>query len=231
MTRVGFAHNTAGGSAGTSSCSVSYSATGGNTLLVAVCCAGGSATLSDGVNTYAQDNFQPTVGGGHALVFRASQITGGALTITATKTGIAENFAVFVVEYSGLDPSPTDGTNSNSGNDQAVSSGAFNTTNGADLIFSMATNPSQVFTAAGGATIIDSAAQAGGVVAAVKGCVAERFVTVSGSYGGTFTIPSSAEWGCIAVAYKAAVEIADPIKYQLGLLGIATADLGSIQPN
>ncbi len=201
--RVGFASNSAGGAFGANSCSVSYSATTGNTLLLGVSTAGGTdTTVSDGVNTWTRDKTQTITGGGRISIYRATNITGGALTITASITSGSMNFALMVVEYSGLDPTPLDGSAAAANNTNSISSGTIATTNANDLIFSAAENNTQTITAGSGTTEVTNRGQGGLFVDTTIGIVGEQIVSATGSYSGDYTIPTSAQWGCIAVAYK-----------------------------
>ena len=121
--------------------SVNITATTGNTLAVQVTYQDSitGATCADGTNTYTQLD-RPTGVGFSQQTLYAKNITGGALTVTATTPSAAFR-RIQVLEYSGLDAvSPLDGHVGNSsatfgtGTDACTSTNANTTVNGDTIV-------------------------------------------------------------------------------------------------
>jgi len=117
--------------AGTGSASVSYSATLGNTLLVAAITqtVGSSLTLSDTENTYSFLGATIVEGGFYLNLWEAHVTTGGSLTISLPG---GPTYGMYVPEYSGLATSAYISSSFQSGAQVGPSLGANTITTGSN---------------------------------------------------------------------------------------------------
>ena len=85
----------------------------------------------------------------HAIVYYASDISGGPCTVTATLDSMADSLELYVHEYAGIDAvDPLDGAAANIGGDTAMSSGSARLSHSGDLVFAFAVD-GQVMVGAG----------------------------------------------------------------------------------
>jgi len=75
----------------------------------------------------------------HAIIYYASDISGGPCTVTATLDGMADSLELYVHEYAGIDTAdPLDGAAANIGGDTTMSSGSAQLSRSGDLVFAFA---------------------------------------------------------------------------------------------
>jgi fibronectin type 3 domain-containing protein len=160
------------------------------------------AVSDSGGNTYiaAAPATRWTGGSWSAQVFYASNVVGGANTVTATFSPAVDSFGIlYIHEYSGIDTiNPLDVTRSATGSARSVSSGAVTTTNANDLLFSAAASQSTMQTAGSGYTIRSRG---------LDNMTADRSVTATGQYTSTGT-QNGNSWVIQLVALRVAGGVA-----------------------
>jgi chitodextrinase len=158
----------------------------------------GSVTLTDSRGDAFVSVSSPTAWGSgyRAQVFYATNIAGGATTVTATfQTSVTAFGILYVHEYAGISPvNPVDATAAASGSSSSLNSGNVTTTGANDLLF--------------GAGVSDSSVTAAGTGFAVRnmsyGNITEDKVGSSaGSYSAGAT-HSGSKWAMQVVAFRAA---------------------------
>jgi hypothetical protein len=161
-----------------------------------------TVTVKDSAgNTYTDAVSQSQATDGHQIhVFYAKNVVGGANTVTATFSASNGHPWVAIYEYSGLSAtSPLDVTAKAQGSGTAVSTGAGAATSSAnELLFAGAGLPSSYSgTASAGAGYTLQLQNTSTSRAANEADI----VTATGSYSGTFTISSSAQWSAVLATF------------------------------
>jgi hypothetical protein len=183
------------------SVSVAFNAptTPGNTIVAYVIWSNtASATLTDSRGDAFVSVSPPTAWGGssNAQIFYASNIAGGANTVTVSfRNAVSSYGVIYVHEYAGISPSnPVDVTVAASGSGPSLNSGSATTTTANDLIFGAGVS-SNVVTAAGSGFISRDVAY---------GNITEDETAGSaGVYAATATHNGSS-WGMQLVAFRPA---------------------------
>lgn len=134
--------------------------------------------------------------GSSAQVFYASNIAGGANTVTATfRTSVTSYGIIYAHEYAGISAvNPVDGASSASGSSGSMNSGSLTTTSPNDLIFGAGVSDNTVTSAGAGFIARDFA---------YGNITEDRPATSIGSYAATAT-HNGKMWGMQAVAFRAA---------------------------
>ncbi len=171
----------------------------GNTLVVYLIWNNtGSATVTDSQgNTFTPVSAAVSWGSGYlAQVFYASNIVGGADSVTATfRTAVSSFGVLYVHEYSGISAvNPVDVSTSASGSSSTLNSGAILTTSANDLIFGAGVSDNFVTAAGSGFVARDLA---------FGNITEDRVAGTVGSYSATATHSGSA-WGMQLVAFRSA---------------------------
>jgi hypothetical protein len=177
----------------------------GNLILAFVRMSGTSQTVTvtdSRGNAYTEAVGQTQTNDGHqSHLFYAKNITGGADTVTATFSGTNNHPWLAIYEYSGLSTTvPLDRTSTAQGSGTAVSSGSTSVTSTAsELVFAGVGLP---------ASYSGTATAGGGFVLGQRntstspGATESALVTATGSYAGTFTLSSSANWSALVATFK-----------------------------
>ncbi len=171
----------------------------GNTIVVYVVWdnSGTAAVTDTAGDTFTSASTPVSWGAGyHAQIFYASNITGGADTITAAfQTAVTSFGEIYAHEYSGISPtSPIDVMTSASGSSTALNSGSVTTTSTNDLIFGA------------GATLGTVTAAGSGFVSrdlSYGNITEDRTAVTVGSYSATAT-QKTQKWVMEMVAFRAA---------------------------
>ncbi len=173
------------------------STTLGNAIIVAASAGPAISSVTDTQNnTYAQ-----AVASGSNAIYYATNIKGGADTITAKFASSSGFSIIYIHEYSGVAAnSPLDQTSSQTGTGTAINSGAKTTTQASELIFGTASVDYSVSAAGTGFTKRQTA---GGNMSE------DMVVSATGSYAATFTQSASGGWTALMATF-AAVGTAPP---------------------
>jgi chitodextrinase len=171
----------------------------GNTIVVYVIWNNsGAAAVTDSAGDLFQSVSAPVSWGrGYcAQIFYATNIAGGASTVTATfQTPVTSFGVVYAHEYSGISATnPVDVTVSASGSSTSLNSGSATTTSANDLIFGAAVSDNAVTGAGSGFVSRDLA---------YGNITEDRNGAAIGSYAATAT-HNGQQWGIQMVAFRAA---------------------------
>lgn len=199
-------HKTQSGAA--TSISQSLTATNGNALLVT--CGGNAQAItgvSDGTNTYTKDA-SSTRGGATVAIYRATNIAGGALTVTCSGS-TSNQWNISVAEYAGLSSALVDASTTAVGgaSTSTTDAGTLTASTVGDLLFSVSvlntnTEPTSLTPSSG----YTSRAATG--TAGVDLGVADQITTGGGSYPTQLTfngVAADTAWAAAAVSYKVQV--------------------------
>ena len=163
-----------------------------------------TVTVSDSAaNTYAEAVGQSQSSDGHQIhIFYASNIAGRANTVTASFSGNNKHPWLAIYEYAGLSATnPLDKTAHAQGSGTVVSSGSTAATAAAsELVFAgagMKAGWSGQITAGNGYSLLQS--NVTGSAAATE----SQAVSAIGTYAGTFTLDSSANWSAVVATFIA----------------------------
>ena len=158
----------------------------------------GSVIVTDSLGDHFVSVSAPTIwsGGYSAQVFYATNILGGADTVTATFRNSVSSFGiVYAHEYAGISvANPVDVTVAASGSSSSLSSGIATTTSANDLIFGAGVSDNAVTAAGSGFTARDMA---------YGNITEDRTASSTGSYSATATHNGSS-WAMQMVAFRAA---------------------------
>lgn len=172
--------------------------TAGNTI-IAVVRIGDTASTTPTVtdsqgNSYTRDKVQTRSSVGSLSIHRASNIVGGACTLTVATGVAATTIKWLIIEYSGqfaTDTTPV----SAQGNDAAPASGNLTTATATTLLLTaIAVNDAGTEDAPAGYT---ERTQVSSYMSA-----ADQKVSSTGTYGATWALGGSNPWCCILAAYK-----------------------------
>ncbi len=181
--------------------------TAGNMIIAFVRISGTSqtVTLTDSLgNNYVKAASQQQTSDGHtSYLFYASNIKGGANTVTASFAASNKHPWLAVYEYSGL--SKLDKTSSAQGYGTSVSSGAMATTTSAtELMFAgvglPASSTAQI-TPASGCTMLQQNVYPNGTA---PGGNEHMAMSGTGSYAGGFTLSAAANWSAVVATFAGA---------------------------
>ena len=160
-------------------------------------------------------------------IYYASNIkaaAAGTNTVTVTFNTSTPFVDIRVLEYSGLDPvNPFDVGTSASGNGTAANSGTVTTTAAGELIFGAGMTQG-VYSAAG--TNFTNR-----IITAQDGDIAEdRFVTATGSYSATASLPGTANWLMQVATFRAAnnVDTTAPTVQSINRVGSTPTNAASV---
>ena len=174
------------------SASFTSSTTAGNTIVVAVSAAGPIVTsvVDSQGNTYVQ-----AATSGSDAIWYATNIEGGADTVTANFASSSGFSIIYVHEYYGLAKNPLDQVSSQTGTGTSVTSGAKTTTQANELIFGYASVGHCVVGGSAGFTVRQAA-----------GCnMSEDMIAVAtGTYSATFTQNTNSGWTGLMATFEAA---------------------------
>lgn len=186
---------------------VSYTATTGNTLVVACFSYGSIAshTITDGTNTYTTDKFQSfSASQERVSLAHSASITGGTRTITCTANATAPNgMTINVAEYPSGVTGTVDGTPSGSTSISTglVDTGGTTTSHANDLLISAVVgsgSPGQ-FLAFPPWTILKTLALTNLAASALL----EQVVTSTGTYSASITqMPQATRLTAVVIAYQ-----------------------------
>lgn len=186
---------------------ISITATTGNTLFI-VPARYGSQTItgiSDGVNTYTEDVNSPSSPAADTVgIWRAKNITGGALTITVTLSAAGAFTATYAMEFSGLtgDPDCTPGVGNGSSTTPASSACVTSTANAVVIAAWASGAGGNVTSTAGTGYAIPTNGKYTDGNAQVASAVEYQIVSSTGSFTGEFTSGTSNQWHALVAAYK-----------------------------
>ena len=141
------------------------------------------------------NTFTQAVANGSDAIFYATNINGGADTVTANFAASTGYSVIYIHEYAGLATSPLDQVSSQTGTGTAVTSGAKTTTQANELIFGYAAVDNRV---SGGGTGFTVRQTAGGNMSE------DMIVSSTGTYAATFTQNVSSGWTGMMATFKAA---------------------------
>jgi hypothetical protein len=179
--------------------------TAGNLILAFVRMSGTSQTVTvtdSAGNAYTEAVGQTQTTDGHQLhLFYAKNVAGRANTVTATFSGANNHPWLAIYEYSGLSTTvPLDRTSAAQGSGTAVSSGSTSVTSTAsELVFAGVGLPASYSgtTTAGGGFVLGQRN-----TSTSPGATESAVVTATGSYAGTFTLSSGANWSALVATFK-----------------------------
>jgi subtilisin family serine protease len=162
-----------------------------------------SVTDSAG-NAYADAVSQAQAAdGSQTHIFYATNIKGGANTVTATFSSTNNHPWLAIYEFSGLNATaPLDRVAASQGSSSTPSSGATaNTSSAAELVFAglgLPASSSVTVTGGSGFTLLQQDTAANTSRAAEE----DRIVNVIGQYSGTFALSGAANWSVVLATFK-----------------------------